>query len=208
MPRTGRHIPSSETAVQDIRAFREELTAALEPSPDYDVSEWLFVPNRYCDWRFILGTRGVRPLICCGINPSTARPGALDPTLQSVNRIARGNGFDSFLMFNVYAQRATSPNDIESACNPVLHLQNMKAFDYLLSLSDRPTVWAAWGNVIGVRPYLKDCLSDMVSIAAEHRAQWVHCGPVSKKGHPHHPLYLKADSRLEAFDPASELAGM
>lgn len=205
MPHPGRHIPSAETARQDVCSFKEALAEALLPSEAYDTERWLFIPGRYCDWRFVLGTRGERPLICCGINPSTARPGALDPTLQSVQRIALNNGFDSFLMFNVYAQRATSPGDLEPACNPVLHRENMAAFDYLLGLAPEPTVWAAWGNVIEVRPYLLGCLADMLPIAAAHRARWVRCGAISKKGHPHHPLYLKADSPLEPFDPSMEL---
>ncbi|MBD9118332.1 MAG: DUF1643 domain-containing protein, partial [Clostridiales bacterium] len=80
--------------------FDGQLRRALEPSQEYDVEKWLFVPNTYTEYRYILGTRGENPLICIGINPSTARPGALDPTLKSVERIALGNGFDSFIMFN------------------------------------------------------------------------------------------------------------
>ena len=48
------------------------------------------------------GAGGRRPLVCIGINPSTAQPGALDPTLKSVERLANANGFDSWIMFNVY----------------------------------------------------------------------------------------------------------
>lgn len=99
------HIPSSPTAALTLERFAPALEAALLPSPDYDVSRWLYVPNRYSEYRYILGTRGQKPLICMGINPSTAAPDALDPTLQSVQRIALSNGYDSFLMFNVYAQR-------------------------------------------------------------------------------------------------------
>ena len=89
-----------------------------------------------------------------GINPSTARPGALDPTLKSVERIARNSGFDSFIMFNVYAQRATSPDDMEHTCNPELHRENMRAFAYILSRTPDPVVWAAWGTIIEKRDYL------------------------------------------------------
>ena len=203
--RLRRHVPSGGTVSCGEIGFEESLARALEPSPEYDVRRWLFVPNTYCDWRYILGTRGVKPLICVGINPSTARPDALDPTLQSVQRIALHNGFDSFLMFNVYAQRATSPKDMEPECNAALHRENLKAFAYLLSLSEHPVVWAAWGNIIGMRPYLKACAADLVRTAALHGASWVRCGPVSKQGNPHHPLYLKADSPLEPFDPMPSL---
>ena len=103
------HIPQGGTGCLTILPFPQALAQALAPGQDYDESRWLYVPNVYGEYRYILGTRGSRPLICMGINPSTAAPGALDNTLKSVERIALGNGFDSFLMFNVYAQRATDP---------------------------------------------------------------------------------------------------
>ena len=203
------HIPSADTAALTILPFDEALTAALEPSAEYDVNQWLYVPNTYADYRYLLGTRGERPLICVGINPSTAAPDRLDNTLKSVERIARGNGFDSFLMFNVYAQRATRPKDMEKTCNPFLHRENMRAFDYVLSLSPEPAVWAAWGAIIRQRGYLTDCLRDMADIAADHAAHWYTAGARSKQGgHPHHPLYLRKDSRLEPFVIAAYCAAL
>ena len=77
----------------------EEFEKALEESKiqnhiEYDVRDWLYVPNHYGEYRYILGTTGRKPLICIGINPSTAAPNKLDNTLKSVERIAKGNGFD------------------------------------------------------------------------------------------------------------------
>ena len=193
------HIPTMDIrGLGDIR-FETQLQRALQPSGEYDAAKWLFVPNTYTEYRYILGTRGVNPLICIGINPSTARPDALDPTLKSVERIALRNGFDSFLMFNVYAQRATSPDDMEWVLNEDLHRENMRAFDYILSLSERPTVWAAWGTIIEKREYLWDCLQDMIAIGQARGARWVKCGKTSAAGHPHHPLYLRSDSPIEVF---------
>ena len=199
------HIPTMDIRTLGDIGFDGQLRRALEPNEEYDVEKWLFVPNTYTEYRYILGTRGARPLICIGINPSTARPGALDPTLKSVERIALGNGFDSFIMFNVYAQRATSPDDMEWVLNEDLHRENMRAFDYILSLSERPTVWAAWGTIIEKRPYLPDCVRDMIDIGNRRGAVWYSAGKRSKKGHPHHPLYLRKDSPLEEFDVASYL---
>ena len=195
------HIPSGDTAAMELLPFAPALEEALRPSPDYDVSDWLYVPNRYSEYRYILGTRGKKPLICMGINPSTAAPNALDNTLKSVERIALGNGFDSFLMFNVYAQRATDPNSMEKACNPVLHHENLEALRYLLSLNPEPCVWAAWGAIIEKRGYLRDCLIDQIALSREFNASWFTAGPISKKGHPHHPLYLRKDAVLDPFDP-------
>ena len=194
------HIPQSTTNAIALERFDPALQSALCPSPDYDVEKWLYVPNSYSEYRYILGSRGKKPLICIGINPSTAAPDALDPTLQSVNRIALSNGYDSFLMFNVYAQRATRPDDMEKAMNPLLHEENRKAFRYLLSLSPQPAVWAAWGNIIEKRDYLTDCMRDFLADGKAVGAKWYTAGPLLKSGHPHHPLYLKRDTKLLEFD--------
>ena len=201
------HIPKGTTAELTLTTFQEALAAANTPNPDYDIRTWLYAPNFYSEYRYILGTRGEKPLICIGINPSTAQPNDLDNTLKSVERIALGNGYDSFLMFNVYAQRATDPNTMEKECNPILHRENMRAFQYVLSLSQSPAVWAAWGSIIEKRPYLKDCLRDMLEIGNRCGAAWYCAGAITKKGHPHHPLYLRKDEKLRPFDVESYLKG-
>ena len=193
------HIPKGTTAQLELVTFQQALDAANTPSPDYDIQKWLYAPNFYSEYRYILGTRGKKPLICIGVNPSTARPDALDNTLKSVERIALGNGYDSFLMFNVYAQRATDPNAMEKALNPLLHRENMAAFRYVLSLSPEPAVWAAWGAVIEKRGYLSGCVRDMLDIGKEYGARWYCAGAITKKGHPHHPLYLRKDEPLKPF---------
>ena len=199
------HIPSGTTAELELVTFRDALEAANTPNPNYDINEWLYAPNFYSEYRYILGTRGKKPLICIGINPSTAQPGDLDNTLKSVQRIALGNGFDSFIMFNVYAQRATDPDAMEKTCNLRLHRENLEAFRYVLSIGQQPTVWAAWGTIIEKRDYLKACLKDMIAAGEAYGAQWVCAGKCSKKGHPHHPLYLRKDEVIRPFPVAEYL---
>ncbi len=201
------HIPSSTTTELTLERFYPALEAASLPSDKYDVNKWLYVPNTYSEYRYILGTKGVRPLVCIGINPSTAEPDNLDNTLKSVERIALGNGYDSFIMFNVYAQRATRPEDMEKVLNPDMHRENMAAFEYIMSLSkaSRPAVWAAWGTIIETRNYLPTCVRDMIEIGKKYGAEWFTAGARSKKaGHPHHPLYLQKASKLDPFDDISE----
>ena len=193
------HIPKGTTAELELVTFAQAMAAADTPNDAYDVEKWLYAPNFYSEYRYILGTRGKNPLICIGINPSTAEPGNLDNTLKSVERIALGNGFDSFIMFNVYAQRATNPDAMEKQCNDALHRENLAAFRYVLSISERPAVWAAWGAIIEKREYLPKCLRDMVAAGYEYGANWYCAGAVTKKGHPHHPLYLRKDEKLKPF---------
>ena len=202
------HIPTVTTDQLELVTFEAALAAANTPSDSYDIEKWLYAPNFYSEYRYILGTRGNNPLICIGINPSTAQPDDLDNTLKSVERIALGNGFDSFIMFNVYAQRATSPDDMEKNCNPVLHAENLKAFRYVLSISQQPTVWAAWGAIIEKRKYLPDCVRDLLEAGEDYGAQWVCAGAITKKGHPHHPLYLRKDEKIKPFDVATYLENL
>ena len=94
------HIPTCESCELDILSFEEALNNSGRRG-GYDAEKWLYVPDYYADYRYILGTRGKNPLICIGINPSTAAPDDLDNTLKSVSRIAAANNYDSWIMFNV-----------------------------------------------------------------------------------------------------------
>ncbi len=202
------HIPKGTTAELELVTFQQALEAANTPSDEYDIDKWLYAPNFYSEYRYILGTRGKNPLICIGINPSTAKPDDLDNTLKSVERIAHGNGFDSFIMFNVYAQRATEPDAMEKVCNQALHRENLEAFRYVLSIAEQPAVWAAWGTIIEKRAYLPECVRDMVAVGQSLGASWYCAGKRSKKGHPHHPLYLRKDEKLQPFDVAGYLLSL
>ena len=204
------HIPQGASQTIDILPFADAL-ALSGRSGGYDSQKWLYVPDFYTEYRYILGTRGQNPLICIGVNPSTAAPDDLDNTLKSVSRIAEGNGFDSWIMFNVYAQRATRPEDMDRELNPALHRANMAAFEYILqnvAQGLRPAVWAAWGTIIEKRPYLPGCVRDMVALGRRYDARWLCAGKRSAKGHPHHPLYLRKDERTVEFDVEQYLEGL
>ncbi len=198
------HIPSTVSQKVEILAFKTALAEEQTSEHEYDAKKWLYIPCRYSEYRYILGTKGKNPLICIGINPSTAEPDNLDNTLKSVERIALHNGYDSFIMFNVYPQRATNPDDMDPDFNEPMHTENMRAFEYILSSygdGHKPAIWAAWGTIIEKRPYLKDCVKDMIVRGERFGAKWYTVGARSKaKGHPHHPLYLKKDSGTELFE--------
>ena len=202
------HIPLCETQDMEILSFDDALAGESKGSFEYDRDKWLYVPNAYTEYRYILGTKGENPLICIGINPSTAKPDDLDNTLKSVERTAKHNGYDSFIMFNVYAQRATNPKSMDSELNEFLHKENMRAFRHVLEMYGDgrvPAVWAAWGTIIEMRDYLPRCVAEMVEIGNEYGARWYTVGKRSVKGHPHHPLYLRNGLPVEAFDVSEYL---
>ena len=77
------HIPACPTDQTELIPFSDALAAAQQPQADYDAERWLYVPPVYGEYRYILGVRGQRPLICVGVNPSTAAPGQLSPPITS-----------------------------------------------------------------------------------------------------------------------------
>ena len=149
--------------------------------------------------RFVLGERGKRPLVCFGINPSTAVPEKLDRTLANVRNHSIKHGFDGWIMLNVYPERATIFNDLTKNCNTGLHQKNIYWIKNVFSEHPKATVWAAWGGLIDKRGFLKDCLSDIVA-NTPRTVRWFRRGSLVGGKHPHHPLYLKRDSGFEAFD--------
>ena len=160
---------------------------------------WIYEHTPDNTARFVLGTQGDNPLVCFGINPSTAEPNNLDPTVNLVSRVATAHGHDSFLMFNVYPQRATNPDHLHRSVDPKLWWENDK---YIAEqIAGRPlTIWAAWGTLIEKRDYLFACLNSIVNIPELQNCTWVSRGPITKNGHPHHPLYVRKDSPFEPFD--------
>ena len=131
------HIPKGASQTCALLTFDDALHCPQHD--DYDAARWLYVPPYYTEYRYILGTRGANPLICIGINPSTAQPGDLDNTLKSVERIALGNGYDSFTMFNVYPQRATDPNDMDKTPDRALCDENLRWLQAVLAQTE-PTM--------------------------------------------------------------------
>jgi len=104
-------------------------------------------------FRYALGTIGEKTLYCFGINPSTATIEKDDPTIRKVKSLAQNAGFDYVVMLNVYPERAACPDNIDENVNLVEHRKNLQTI--MSVIKDGSTVWAAWGNLINKKPYLK-----------------------------------------------------
>ena len=72
------HIPGGASQTVELLDFETALTLSGQ-GDSYDRTRWIYVPDFYTEYRYILGTRGLNPLICIGVNPSTAEPDNLDP---------------------------------------------------------------------------------------------------------------------------------
>jgi hypothetical protein len=168
------------------------------------INDGLYVITNDNKARFVLGTHGNNPLICIGINPSTATPDEPDRTIKWLGKFAEHKGFDSYIMLNVYPQRATNPNDMHIRRDDCLHKENIqhikRVFKQLLDGKPR-TILAIWGVSIELRPWLKDCLHDIINEIQNisPNCRWK-CLGLIKEGHPRYPRSIKATAKYEDFD--------
>ncbi len=170
-------------------------------------SNWLYQTDPQNRARFFLGEDGPEPLICIGVNPSTAGPGDLDPTMRAVKRLSRHRGYNGWIMLNLYPQRATDPNRIHKRINRELHWQNLQQIGHIVNQYQRAPIWAAWGNLIEKRPFLIPCLSDILHQTGILSKKWICMGELTKPGHPRHPLYLPKSATVNSFYPTGYIRG-
>jgi len=150
------------------------------------------------DYRYALGVRGKNPLIFFGINPSTATPDNYDQTMNKAKHFALYNKFDSWIMFNVYPQKARYPACLNQDRNDIIHKKNIEIIEEILP--NNSTVVAAWGNNITKRVYLFGCLENIVNTLNNKKIRWKHIGSLTTKKHPRHILYLRNDEKINNFD--------
>ncbi|MFR9543088.1 MAG: DUF1643 domain-containing protein [Rikenellaceae bacterium] len=137
--------------------------------------------------RYKLGTYGKNPLIVFGVNPSIANAYRSDPTIRRVQGYAQRNGFDGFVMLNVYPLIETNPNKLPDEIDIELHSENIKEIKKAIDYIESPTILVAFGNTINIRPYLKDCFVEIVEAISHKKINWKQIGALTKAGNPRHP---------------------
>ncbi|WP_276968362.1 DUF1643 domain-containing protein, partial [Metallibacterium scheffleri] len=113
-----------------------------------------------------------------GLNPSTADETQDDPTIRRCVGFAKAWGYQALCMVNLFAFRATRPDDMLAAADPVgpdndAHLRALSG--------EAGVIVAAWGALGTHRG--RD-----VEVCALLPA--LHCLTLTKGGQPGHPLYL------------------
>lgn len=141
---------------------------------------------RYSLWRRWSDDEG---RLCCfiGLNPSTADETEDDPTIRRCVGFAKRFGCVGLVMANLFAFRATHPEDMLAAIDPA-GPENDQALKQIAAVC-HPVI-CAWG-VHGNRGYRDFRTKSML----RPLATLYHLG-LTKGGHPKHPLYLKSDTEL------------
>lgn len=127
-----------------------------------------------------------------GLNPSTADETRDDPTIRRCIDFAKRWGYGALCMTNLFAFRATEPDNMKAAAEPV-GVDNDK---HLLSIaSGAGLIVAGWG-VHGAH-LARD--AEVLRMFTAHMLP-VHCMGRTREGRPKHPLYILATTKPERFD--------
>lgn len=138
-----------------------------------------------------------RPCCFIGLNPSTADASEDDPTIRRCIGFAYEWGCGSLIMTNLYAYRATKPQDMFKARKSGIDIVGPRNEEFLESVMDGGgIIIAAWGTH---------------GSESERGKAMIETGLVqhlglNKKGSPKHPLYLRKDTKPQPFEQALNLA--
>ena len=131
---------------------------------------------RYALWR--IWDDNQPKVMFIGLNPSTADETKDDPTVRRCRGFAKLWGFGGLIMANIFAYRATEPENMKSTGDPT----GPENDEWLLKLTQEATlVIGAWGNHGEFRGRGKEVLDLIPDL---------YCLKMNKTGHPAHPLYL------------------
>lgn len=139
---------------------------------------------RYSLWREWDKNKGVCVFI--GLNPSTADESIDDPTIRRCIGFAKAWGYGRLVMVNLFAIRATDPNDMKTSSDPIGCENN--AF-LLKECESANLIVAAWGNHGTHMNRYKD-----VSHLLSHLS--MKCFKITKSHQPAHPLYQPGSAAL------------
>lgn len=152
--------------------------------------EIICLPPKDDEIRFAIGKKGKRNLLCVGINPNTADSDRLDPTSRNVEKIALNNGYDGWILVNLYPKREKNVSLLEIQPNEKLFWENLNLIKTLVRKNQFgfDKVWLAWGNDIDSfnQVYLKESAYHLFNKLAEFELDYVSAG-TNKSGNPTHP---------------------
>lgn len=130
------------------------------------------------------------------LNPSTADASVDDATIRSCIRLCKAMDYGALEVVNLFAWRATDPDELWKVPEPVGVKTAETARE---ALARCRTAICAWGahpfvdrNAISRRFYVE-------AIEAAHVRAY--CLGRTKSGAPKHPLYIKTGTPLEAYRP-------
>lgn len=125
------------------------------------------------------------------LNPSTADARQDDATIRSCVRLLGRLGYGSMEVVNVFAYRATNPDELAKQADPI-GPRNLTIIEAAISRCD--VAICAWG---AYPPAKQHAIEPLNAIRSQRPA--VYCFGKTKHGAPKHPLYIKSGTPLEVY---------
>lgn len=148
--------------------------------------------------RYVLGVPGENNLLVIGVNPSTATPTKLDPTIRKVIKISQANGYDGWIMVNLYPQRSTEPQKM--TFSQELIDENIKQIETVCKKFNIKNVWCAWGDLIdifGKKSFLHDSWEKIKTLLEKFEVTFYHYDKLTNNNNPRHPLFVASNLKFD-----------
>lgn len=172
---------------QDIAAQVRNMITEFSPCRRYRYTLWReFYPLLAINPPLlpVEGNRAHNYLMVIGLNPSTADETKDDPTIRRCIGFAKLWGYGALCMTNLFAWRATNPEDMKAQEQPNGFLNDYHLFERAKGAG---MILAAWGKHGRHKGRDADVLCLLESFE-------LHALAVNKDGSPKHPLYVAADT--------------
>ena len=140
-----------------------------------------------CNW--IEGGK-VNAIFFMMLNPSTADQHKDDATIRRCMSFAQNMGRNFLLVANLYAYRATNPDELKRVADPI-GPNNGRCLSILTKLF--PNVVCAWG-----RNAEKEQVAKFTTMCHQNQCT-MQCFGVNKGGSPRHPLYVPKSALLREY---------
>lgn len=154
--------------------------AIFDETKQYRYSLWRTWDSRGASLAFVL------------LNPSQANEVDDDPTIRRCMGFARGWGYQSVEIVNLFAYRATKVSTLRKAKDPVGPENDL----YIRQAAERADMllyaWGNWGCLRGRNLEVQSLLQEFNS----------GCLGLTNKGNPKHPLYLPKQTRIVRYEPS------
>lgn len=161
----------------------------LSPCRKYRYTLWREWDDQF--WGLREDQQAKQYLMVIGLNPSTADETLDDPTIRRCIRFAKDWGYGALCMTNLFAYRATQPDDMKKAVDPA----GPDCGKWLCEIAEGAgMILAAWGKHGSFTGRDKNVLSAMKAIGKP-----LHCLGKNGDGSPKHPLYIAANTRPIPF---------
>ena len=128
-------------------------------------------------------------LMWIGLNPSTADENQLDPTLRRIQFFTAKEGYNTFYMTNLFAYRATKPEDMKVQADPV----GADNDEWLVEIANKCKAvvfaWGVHGEFQDRQQHVEELLKPFTKL----------CLGTTKAGCPKHPLYVRGSTPLRLY---------